>query len=294
MAVRLIINADDFGLTPGINRSIADLHHADVVTSATLMAAGPAFEDAVALARSLPGLGIGCHIVLTDGKPVSPPREIPTLLGPDRLHFRPSLLHFAYDLLRGTINATEIRHEAAAQLEKLEQAGIAITHVDTHKHTHLLPRVAATLLNLLTRTSIGAIRNPFEPRFARCLPGASYKRRLQLSLLSRFKPAFDRLAVDTLTTDGTIGIAATGRLDRAALQRLLAALPSTGLFELVCHPGYNDADLDRIATRLRSQRDTERKALLSEVLNTLSLPNPPQLIHYGDLEPQQPKAGWID
>jgi predicted glycoside hydrolase/deacetylase ChbG (UPF0249 family) len=90
MPSRLIINADDFGLTSGINRSIAELNRAGVLTSATLMATGPAFEDAIAIARSLPSLGIGCHIVLTDGVPASLPETIPSLLGPDGKTFRPS------------------------------------------------------------------------------------------------------------------------------------------------------------------------------------------------------------
>src|SRR5271154_5842107 len=99
MAPRLIINADDFGLTPGINRAVAELHQAHVLTSATLMATGPAFDDAVAIARANPTLGVGCHIVLTDGVPVLPPKDIPTLIGPDRKTFRPSLISFLKALL---------------------------------------------------------------------------------------------------------------------------------------------------------------------------------------------------
>ena len=95
MPARLIINADDFGLTPGVNRAIAELHDAGAVTSATLMATGPAFDDAVALALARPSLGIGCHIVLVDGTPVSDPSTIPTLLGPDGRTFRNSLGNFA-------------------------------------------------------------------------------------------------------------------------------------------------------------------------------------------------------
>ena len=83
MAPRLIINADDFGLTRGVNRAIAELHQAKALTSATLMATGAAFEDAVAIAHANPTLGVGCHIVLTDGTPVSPPKSIPTLIGSD-------------------------------------------------------------------------------------------------------------------------------------------------------------------------------------------------------------------
>ncbi len=277
MAARLIINADDFGLTSGINRAIAELHRAGVLTSATLMANGPAFEDAVAVAKSLPALGVGCHIVLVDGSPVSPPSRIPTLLGPDHRSFRASLGHFVRDLLLGRIDEAEIAIEAAVQIQKLESAGVAITHVDTHKHTHLFPQVARPLLRL---TSLPAIRNPFEPAFARRVSFAPLLRRLQTSALSCLKPAFQKLGQNTPTTNGTIGIAATGTLTAASLERLLAILPATGTYELCCHPGYNDADLDHVTTRLRAHRDTEREALLTQIPRAVS---PTQLIHYGNL-----------
>jgi predicted glycoside hydrolase/deacetylase ChbG (UPF0249 family) len=285
MAPRLIIDADDFGLTPGINRAIAELHRAGVLTSATLMANGSAFDDAVALAKSLPTLGIGCHIVLTDGTPVSSPEKIPTLLGPknspDQKNFRPSLLHFVRDLLLNRIDPAEIALEAAAQIQKLQRAGIDITHIDTHKHTHLFPHVARSLLQI---PEIPAIRNPFEPTFARRLPHTGLKRRLQIIALNRFKPSFERIAAQIPTTDGTVGISATGNLNATTLQQVLNALPPEGTFELVCHPGYNDPDLDRIPTRLRTHRDIERQALLTEIPKILTTPNPPQLIHYGNLK----------
>lgn len=283
MPPRLIINADDFGLTPGINRAIIELHHAGTVSSATLMATGPAFADAVTLALVNPTLGVGCHILLVDGTPVSPPETIPTLLGPDRQHFHPSLSTFARDLILGRIDETEIEREALAQIQKLQRSGVDVTHLDTHKHTHIFPKVARPLLRLVNQTSITSIRNPFEPAPLCVSLDPPFIRRAQLAALNRFQPAFDRLAAHTLTTDGTLGIAATGNLTAPTLQRLLASLPQDGTYELCCHPGYNDADLARIPTRLRASRDVERQAFLAVAPQILSLPNAPQLIHYGNL-----------
>jgi hopanoid biosynthesis associated protein HpnK len=287
MAPRLIINADDFGLTSGINRAIAELHQANVLTSATLMATGSAFEDAVATARSHPTLGVGCHIVLTDGVPVSPPDTIPTLIGADGKNFRPALLDFVQALLRGIIRPEDIEREALAQIQKLQRAGIQVTHIDTHKHTHLFPAVSRPLLTVLERTGIPAIRNPFEPTFVRRLDHAGIKRRLQLALLNRLRPAFVQLsqlrAANIITTDGTMGVSATGNLTSDTLSQILDALHPAGTFELVCHPGYNDADLDRIPTRLRSHREVEMQALLTAIPALLSQPNAPSLIHYGSL-----------
>ena len=287
MAPRLIINADDFGLTPGINRAIAELHQARVLTSATLMATGPAFDDAVAIARANPTLGVGCHIVLTDGTPALPPHSIPTLLGPDGKTFRPSLIDFLQALLRGKIREEEIEREALAQVEKLQRAGINITHLDSHKHTHLFPAVIRPVLRIAERCSIRAIRQPFEQSWSLSLGHGNRTRRLQVKLLSRLKTYFEHQPqirdARVLTTDGTIGISATGNLYSETLHEILHAMPAEGTFELCCHPGYNDSDLDRITTRLRTHRDIERNALLTEMPAIALHPNAPQLIHYGDL-----------
>ena len=287
MAPRLIINADDFGLTRGVNRAIAELHQAHALTSTTLMAAGPAFDDAVAVARANRALGVGCHIVLTDGVPVSSPESIPTLLGPDRKTFRPSLIDFVQALLRGKIREDEIEREASAQIKKLQLAGIGVTHLDTHKHTHLFPAVLRPLLRLAEQHGIHAIRHPFEQSWSLALGHGNRIRRLQVKLLGNLKTRFEgqpQIRTDhVLTTDGTIGISATGNLYRETLHEILRSVPAEGTFELCCHPGYNDSDLDRITTRLRTHRDIERNALLAEIPKLALHPNVPQLINYGDL-----------
>ena len=289
MAPRLIINADDFGLTAGVNRAIGELHQAGVLTSATLMATGSAFDDAVAIAKANPGLGVGCHVVLTDGIPVSHPYDIPTLLGGDGKTFRPNLLDFVQALLRGDIREDDIEREAVAQVQKLQRAGIDVTHLDTHKHTHLFPKVTRPLLHLAERCSIGAIRHPFEPKWSMRLHHGPLVRMLQMQVLERMRPSFNRLPQlrhgRVLTTDGTIGISATGNLYSTTLWQVLEAIPSgaDGVFELCCHPGYNDRDLDAVVTRLRDSRDTERRALLDVVPEILRRADAPALIHFGNL-----------
>jgi predicted glycoside hydrolase/deacetylase ChbG (UPF0249 family) len=287
MPARLIVNADDFGLTRGINRAIAELHTAGALTSATLMANGPAFDDAVAIARAHPTLGIGCHIVLTDGVPLAPPDQIPSLLTSDGKNFRASLADFIHALLRGAIKSEEIALEASLQIEKLRQAGIQVTHLDTHKHTHIFPQVARPLIALAARNCIPAIRNPFEPVWEQALHLGSLPRRLAVRAMALFEPQFKALLTATgarvTTTDGTLAISATGDLTQTTLSEILAALPPTGTYELCCHPGYNDPDLDRITTRLRTHRETEREALLSEITALSTKPNQPELISYAGL-----------
>ena len=287
MASRLIINADDFGLTPGVNRAIAELHQAKALTSATLMANGSAFEDAVAVALANPMLGVGCHVVLTDGVPVCDPSSIPTLLGADGKTFRTSLVDFVQALLRGKIRKDDIEREAMAQVEKLQRAGILVTHLDTHKHTHLFPAIAGPLLQVAERCSVGAIRHPFEQRWGLALGHGKGLRRLQVKLVGRLEAKFEGKPqirnAQVRTTDGTIGISATGDLDARVLRQILEAQPAEGTFELCCHPGYNDRALDAVTTRLRAHREVEREALLAVLPEFALQPNAPRLIHYGEL-----------
>jgi predicted glycoside hydrolase/deacetylase ChbG (UPF0249 family) len=267
--VTLLINADDFGLTPGVNRSIAELHQGRALSSATLMATGTFFDDAVAVAKANPALEVGCHVLLVDGTPALPASQIRSLC-PDGQGFRPQLSRFATDLYTGRIREGEIEAEATAQIRRLQTAGLRVSHIDTHKHTHLFPRVLRPLLRAARACGIPAIRNPFEPGWAlRATPGmnssAGRLRRLAVVVLGSQRRAFLRLvqASSMSTTDGTIGVLATGTLDvEATLHQLLQAMPPTGSWELVCHPGYPDTHLDQVRTRLRASRAAEHAALL--------------------------------
>ena len=290
MPPRLIINADDFGLTPGINRAVIELHRAGVLTSTTLMATGPAFDDAVQLALANPSLGVGCHLVFSDGMPICHPESIPSLLGADGKCFRPSIVDFAQAALRGTIRPAELAREAQAQIEKLQRAGLDVTHVDTHKHTHLLPSVAETIFHIAQRCGVLSIRNPTEPRWSAALAHAPLLRRIEMLLLERFAPSFQRLTRQAsnygLIPEATLGIAATGTLDSAVLHATVDCLVHrypAGTYELLCHPGFNDAALDAQQTRLRASREIEYHALLQVVPEYSRTPDRLQLIHYGNL-----------
>ena len=287
MPPQLILNADDFGLTPGINRAIAELHQAGVLTSASLMASGPAFDHAAALALANPTLGVGCHLVFVDGLPVSYPDAIPTLIGADGKHFRLSLYDFAQAVLRKTIREEDLAREAEAQIQKLQRAGLTVTHIDTHKHTHVFPAVLEAVLHVAQRCGVQALRNPFEPAWAVRLGRAPLARSLQLALLRRFEPAFRRRLQNVLTPAGTLGIAATGTLTEPILRALLSRLNELPdpdqTFELCCHPGHPDPALNASATRLRASREVEFRALLEVVPEMLAKPGAPRLIHFGDL-----------
>ncbi len=264
---RLIINADDFGLTDGVNRAVLELNAAGALTSATLMATGKAFRTAVHAAFVQTALDIGCHIVLVDGSPVLPHTQIPTLA--DASGFRPTLGGFVSDLLRGRIRDSEIEAEAAAQIQRIQSSGLAVSHIDTHKHTHMFPRVLRPLLRAARLRGVPAVRNPFEPSWSIRATGAGdIVRRMQVTLLRSQRPYFRRAVQQAgmATTDGSIGVLATGALDAATIERLLSAMPG-GTWELVCHPGYQDDELAGIRTRLRTSREMERTALEQMLLS---------------------------
>jgi predicted glycoside hydrolase/deacetylase ChbG (UPF0249 family) len=267
---RLIINADDFGLTSGVNRAVAELHQAGLLTSATLMARAQATADAIEISLATPSLGVGCHVVLLDGEPVlSPQSEIPNLADPITGRFRPSLIPFLgavhryWPRMAASPMNKEIEGEAAAQISLLQNRGIRLTHIDTHKHVHMFPAVLRPVLRAARAAGIRTVRNPFEPAWSlHATQGAPRLRRVQVSLLRRLQSSFHRIVAEEgfTTTAGAIGVLATGSLNAATIASLLRQLPR-GTWELVTHPGYNDADLADVHTRLRASRDTERLAL---------------------------------
>ncbi len=260
---RLIVNADDFGLTSGVNRAILELHASGVLTSTSLMARAAAVDEAIQIARSTPSLGVGCHIVLVDGDPALPPHQIPTLIEPRTGRFPDSLTVFLLRLFTGRIRTAEIETEVTAQIALLQRGGLRLTHVDTHKHTHMFPSVLRPVLRAARVCGIRAIRNPFEPAWAiHATQGAALARVAEVSVLRWLEPACRRNIAEEgfATTDGTIAVAGTGILNAATLRSLLQKLPP-GTWELVTHPGYNDGDLANIQTRLRASRDIERHAL---------------------------------
>ena len=262
---RLILNADDFGLTAGVNRALAELHRAGVLTSASLMARAAATNQAIERALATPSLGVGCHVVLVDGEPVLRAQNLPTLVDPRTGRFHPTLSVFLKRLFTGRIRSTEIEAETAAQIALLQSRGLRLTHIDTHKHAHMFPAVLRPVLRAARAAGIRAVRNPFEPAWSqRITCGAPWIRRAQVRLLRLLEPAFRRIVAEEgfTTTDGALGVLATGTLDSKTVNSLLQNMPE-GTWELVTHPGYNDTDLAQAHTRLLASRETEREALLT-------------------------------
>ena len=264
---RLIVNADDFGLTCGVNRAIVHARTQGIVTSATLMANSLAFDEAVRLAKSDAGWSIGCHIVLLDGRPLCEPSRVSSLIEPKNGDaFRDGVAGFGVRALTGRIDSEQVEAETTEQIRKLQSNGLAVSHVDTHKHTHMFPAALQGILRAARTCRITAIRNPFEvvaANFARAQRGL-WKRYAQVKTLRGLAGGFRRAVAKAglRTPDGTLGIVATGHLNGNLFQNIADHMPE-GTWEFVCHPGYSDADLDGIRTRLRKQREEELVVLNS-------------------------------
>jgi chitin disaccharide deacetylase len=285
---RLIVNADDFGLTRGVNRAIVESSRDGIVTSSTLMANSQAFEDAVAHANSASRLSVGCHVVLVDGSPVLGARQASTLSDKkaDDGRFYDRLSAFALRAVTGRVDADEIEAEVTAQIRKLQSAGVSVSHLDTHKHTHILPQVLRPLLRAARTCGVQAVRNPFGPvRFSILAKYPSlWKRYSQVTVLKRMGGRFRNFVTDAgmLTTDGTVGIVSTGAMDDYLFASIVESLPE-GTWEFVCHPGYNDSELASIRTRLRESRALELQLLTSPKTRDLLAQSGVQLISYRDL-----------
>jgi hopanoid biosynthesis associated protein HpnK len=288
---RLIINADDFGLTHGVNRAIVDAHQRGVVTSATMMASAGAVDEAVAVALQAK-LSVGCHVVVIDGAPLLSPLDVSSLVAADGsgARFCDSWLGFAARALRGRFDANQIAAEVEAQIRTLQQKGVSVTHLDSHKHVHLFPSVLGPMLRAAKACGVRAVRNPFAPIKPLALAHLLRRPRLwtrysEVKLLRRFGSDFRNTveAAGMATTYGTFGIVTTGALDQHLFAAIVGSLPE-GTWELVCHPGYCDQDLRSVRTRLRESREQELRVLTSETTRRAIETAGVELISYADLQ----------
>src|SRR5208283_2892062 len=249
------------------NPAIVEAHTDGVVTSATLMANGPAFCEVKELAEQFPKLSIGCHVVLIDGEPILPPAKVSSLTQSGR--FREDLKTFAARALTEQLDPTEIAAEATAQIRRVQAAGVRVSHLDTHKHTHIFPKVLHPLLLAAAECGVRAVRNPFGPRLP--LPWRELLKRpnlwtrwAEMRVLGTFAGQFQKAVrrEGFVTPDGTLGIEVTGALNETLFTAIATSVPE-GTWEFVCHPGYNDSDLQSAKTRLRESREVELHVLTS-------------------------------
>jgi chitin disaccharide deacetylase len=285
---RLIINADDFGFTKGVNAGIVRAHKTGIVTSTTLMANGEAFEEAIDLAQANPGLGVGCHLSIVGGDPVAPKSQIKSLLETDGA-LPLTLTKLALKLARRSVRHEEIVIEFRAQLDRITRRGINLTHLDTHKHSHTHPQVMRALAIVAAEFGIKCVRNPFEHVFdgAGRTAFAKWSFLKQSALSAAIQPSviqFRRLVkkAGLETPTRFFGVKLTGMLDSTAIRSMMESVWE-GTAELMCHPGIYDDELERARTRLKRERERELEALCDPRLRSVAERHGVELIDYRGL-----------
>jgi hopanoid biosynthesis associated protein HpnK len=233
---RLIVNADDFGLSEAVNRAVIEAHENGIVTSTSIMAGGAAFEHAADLAARSPTLGVGVHLTLTELRPVA--EAVPSLVGADG-RFARHANDFAKRWLRGAIALTDVRKELDAQIRRVREHGVNPTHLDGHQHVHALPGIARVVADLAREHGIRAARLPAErPRAYMLKDPGSLKRLAEQVVLGTLAAASP---LSTLRrADRFVGFYFGGRLNEQNLKTVLERLPSGKTVELMCHPGGDD------------------------------------------------------
>jgi len=276
----VIINADDFGLSPGVNRGILSAFRDGVVTSTTLLANMAGFDDAVAIARENPDLPVGIHLSLVWGRPVSDPSRIPTLVDREgRLNRSAGPL--GVRAMLGRLSVDQMKIEFASQVRKVLDAGLTPTHLDTHKHIHVLPGVTRALVSVAGEFGIRKVRYPRErspvSRGHRCPPASAVKRGIVALLCRRAEAELAGLK----TTDHFVGIADSGCLDAQTLCFILGNLDE-GVTELMCHPGHVDDQMKRYVAH-PGRCEAELAALKDSSVRAYTESDSCHLMHFGDL-----------
>jgi predicted glycoside hydrolase/deacetylase ChbG (UPF0249 family) len=233
----LVVTADDVGLHPGMTRGALESHDRGLVTAVSVVAGGAGLELAMEQLRDRPGLDAGAHLTLVGERPLSPPAEVPSLLGRDGA-FLPHVRDFALRYVLGGIAAAEVEAELRRQIERLLAGGLTLAHLNSHQHLHVLPRVFEVVLRLAGEYRIPFVRIPREPA-VHSLSG----RVAEIAVLNGVGGRARRRLPETVrSTDRTVGVMEAGRLTPERLSAILGDV-GEGISELVCHPGTGDRDL---------------------------------------------------
>jgi chitin disaccharide deacetylase len=230
---RLVVTADDFGLALEVNEAIERAHRTGILSAASLMVAAPAAGDAVVRAKTMPGLRVGLHLVLVEAKPALPPEQVPDLVGADGF-FRTDMARMGFDIAFRPRVRAQLRAEIEAQFLAFAATGLALDHLNAHKHFHLHPMIAADALAIGRRYGLEAMRVPQEPAAVidAVEPGSS---NVGTRMLGQWARLLRHQGRGLVMPDAVFGLAWTGAMTPKRLAGLVERLPP-GLVEVYTHP----------------------------------------------------------
>jgi hopanoid biosynthesis associated protein HpnK len=230
---RLVVTADDFGASPEVNEAVDHAHRDGILTAASLMMAGNAAADAVARARALPTLGVGLHIVLVEGRPILPADCIPALVDATG-NFRTDMARAGVTIFASPTARRQLAAEVEAQFAAFAATGLPLDHVNAHKHFHLHPTIAGTILKVGQRYGMRAVRAPIEPRaLLRLVDGTDTGPRIETAWARLVRARMRHAGM--LVPDRVIGLAWSGSMTADRVRGILERLPD-GLTEIYTHP----------------------------------------------------------
>lgn len=259
---KLVVNADDFGFTRDVNQGIIEAHREGILTATTIMSVGAAFDDAVRLARENPKLDIGVHLVLV-GQPPFP-------------------MTVAQLMQALVLRRIQVYEELSAQVKRVLDAGLEPSHLDTHKHTHLLPPVLDAVARISEEFKIPWVRRPFD--FPLEPHGIPWQKRAVSSAFGVVRGRFAKVLTrhGCRSTDHFAGFQITGKFDAADVSALIRSLPE-GSTEFMCHPGICTAELCGTSTRLKESRESELRALTAPEVQDALRESGVELVTYQEL-----------
>ena len=275
----LVVNADDFGFAPGVNRGIIEAHDAGTLSSASMMVNVPAFHEAVSLARARrPRLGVGLHLNIVFGRPLT---DAVSLTDARTGNFH-SLAELARRAITGRVRAADVRRECDAQLRALADAGISPTHLDSHRHAHALPGILPAVAASAYEAGLHWVRRPLDHPLLR-EPAASAKMLVLHAAWRRALIDVDQAHLPLLARAPHFrGIALQGGHDiESRLLALLDRLPARAT-ELMLHPGYDDATL-AAQDPYRNEREREVAALCSPAVRARLAQGDIRLVNFAEL-----------
>ncbi len=281
---QLIIHADDFGLTEKVNAGILKAHLEGILTSTSIMATGSAFSEAIKMCQKVPSLDTGVHLTLVGEKSILSQDVIRSLVNKEGM-FHAHATQFVQNYYCGRISLDEVYRELEAQICKVLNTGIAISHLDSHQHLHMLPRILSITVELAKKYRIAAIRFPSEKFSCTMLRELSQLPRIaQLLVLNTF--CYLGRNMEALRTDRFFGFLYGGNLTKDNLSKIIETFPQKGTWELMCHPGMEDSESSYGIWGYHWQEELD--ALLdSDITNILNRKGI-SLISYRDLAQGQP------
>jgi hopanoid biosynthesis associated protein HpnK len=230
---RLVVTADDFGASSAVNEAVEQAHRDGILTAASLMVAGDAAADAVARAKTMPKLGVGLHVVLVEGRPVLPPELVSALVDGDGL-FRTDMVRVGITIFASPAARRQLAAEIEAQFAAFAATGLPLDHVNAHKHFHLHPTIAGTILEVGRRYGMNAVRAPIESKAVlRAVDGTTAGAGIEAGWAKLVRGRMRRAGM--AVPDQVFGLAWSGAMTAPRIRGLLEHLPE-GLTEIYAHP----------------------------------------------------------